>query len=83
MPDYNTFMLLLIAIINAGSTFMIWWMKQDIRATKIAVMQTEVNTNSMREQLVQRTGEAERAAGRDEMRIEAEKKATELLKKGG
>jgi hypothetical protein len=76
--DPNTLVLLAIALLNAWVALMAWRTKRDIHATKIAVEKTEVNTNHMREQLVEATGVAAHAAGRDEMRQEAEATAATL-----
>lgn len=83
----NTLMLLAIAALNAWVAWMAYRTKQDAAATKVAVVatqvaveKTEVNTNHMREQLVTATGEAAHAAGRQEMRQEAEATAATLAK---
>lgn len=76
--DINTMMLLAIAICNVIIAVLAWHTKQDVAATRVTAERTELNTNSMREALVQRTGEAEHAKGREEARKEGETKAAEL-----
>jgi membrane protein implicated in regulation of membrane protease activity len=78
--DVNTFALLGIAIAQAIAAYFTWRTSQSAMATKVAAEKTEVNTNSMREALVQRTGEAEHARGREEMRLEGEALAASLAK---
>lgn len=76
--DINTVMLLGIAICNVVIAVFAWHTKQEMSATRIVAERTEVNTNSMREALVLRTGEAEYGRGREEARVEGEAKADKL-----
>lgn len=64
--DINTGVLLLVAVMNA--------------ATLYFTRQTEKNTNSMKDALVKSTSIAAHAAGRDEMRAEAEAEAAVVAK---
>ena len=61
MPELNTLALLLIALLNA---YVVW---TSSRTYKVA-QKTEVNTNSMREQLVRATALASHAEGKEEGR---------------
>lgn len=76
--NINTLMLLAIAICNVVIAVLAWHTKQDVAATRVTAERTELNTNSMREALVQRTGEAEHARGREEARVEGEAKAEKM-----
>lgn len=85
MPDANTLIWLVIALLNAWVGWMTYRVHKEVAATKLAVVatmvaaeKTELNTNSMREQLVVATGAAAHAAGRDEMAKEAKAIAATL-----
>jgi hypothetical protein len=70
----NNIVLLLIGLVGIYTAY-------QAKQTKIASEKTEVNTNSMREQLVKATGVASHAAGRAEGIAESEAK-TAILAKG-
>lgn len=63
--------LLIVALVNAFTALMAW-------KTKVAAEKTEVNTNSMREQLVEAKGIASHAEGKEEGRKEGEATAAIL-----
>jgi hypothetical protein len=75
MPSADMLVLLTIALINSGTSLGIavlgWRMHQNIQ-------KIEVNSNSMREALVESTAKAEFSAGREEARLEGEKTAAAL-----
>ena len=60
--------LLGIAVLNCFTAFMAW-------QTKTLAKQVELATNSMKDALAAKTGEAAHAAGREEARVEGEVKA--------
>lgn len=76
--ELNTWILLVIAITNAGTGVLWFLIKQDTLATKIAAELTEKNTNSMKDALVLATDKAAHAAGKEEGRVEGEAKAAVL-----
>lgn len=79
--DVNTLLLFGIAVAQMLTAFFAWHTSKTAMATKIVAERTELNTNSMREQLVLKTGEAEHARGREEARVEGEEKAEKVADK--
>jgi hypothetical protein len=73
--DLNTVALLVIAGLNVLTAIVTWRTNLTAKETRQIAQQTEHNTNSLSEQLVAATGKAAYAAGREEMRGEAEDKA--------
>lgn len=76
--DLNTAMLFGIALSNAAGLYFSWRAKSIAVTTSETVAVLEKNTNSIKDALVAKTGEAAHAAGREEMRIEGEAKAATL-----
>jgi threonine/homoserine/homoserine lactone efflux protein len=64
--DFNTVMLLLLALTNAGTAYLTYLAKRDIRKVEIA-------TNSMQAALVASTAKASHAEGKEEQRLETAK----------
>jgi hypothetical protein len=80
--DVNTLLLFGIATAQAATAFFAWHTARTAKETKVVAERTELNTNSMREQLVLRTGEAEYGRGREEERVKGEAKAANLVATG-
>jgi len=64
--DANTIGILVAACINAWTAWMVWKMKREVVATKVAAEQTEKNTNSMKDALVMAEKIVSRREGIDE-----------------
>ena len=68
MPSADVMVLLVMQLISSGTSISLayfgWKMHQNIQ-------KIEVNSNSMREALVESTGKAEFSAGREQGRLEA------------
>ena len=73
MIDMNTALFAVIAVANMVTAVIAWSTREIAKAT-------EVNTNSMREQLVTATGAAAHAAGLEEGRVEGKVTAATLAK---
>lgn len=76
----DTWLLLFIAVTNLATAILYFIMRRDVSATRIASEKTELNTNSMREQLVNRTAEASDAAGHARGVKEGEEKAADVAR---
>lgn len=70
--------LLLIAVANLGTAILAWRTHAATKATQLNVEKVEIATNSMKDALVAKTGEAAHAAGREEGRLAGEAKAASL-----
>jgi len=71
VSDWNTVALAIIAIANALGAYFAWRTRTDVRLL-------EVNTNSIKDALVERTAEASEAKGRDSERKLGEAKAADV-----
>ncbi len=76
----DTWIVFAIAIINAFTAWMTWRTHQTSVETQSIAKQTELNTNSLAIKLNEQTALASHAAGREEMRVEADKTAADLVK---
>jgi len=76
--DANTVVLFLIALANAFTAYMVQRTHKVAVQTQEYSLQTEKNTNSMKDALVAATDKASFAAGKDEARGEGERKAAAL-----
>lgn len=72
--------LLIIALVNAFTAYVGWRTHKAATATQQEVVTVRKEMNGMKDAVVLATGQAERAAGRDEERAVGEAKAAELAK---
>lgn len=70
--------LLAVAVANAATAYFAWRAKIVATETKEIALQTEKNTNSMKDALVLKVGEAAHAAGLEQGRVAGEAKAAVL-----
>lgn len=73
MPTFDHWVLLAIAVVNAITAAV-------SLATLHFARRTELNTNSMKDELVAATRKSALGEGRDAMRVEAEGRAADLAK---
>lgn len=74
----NTAGLIVIAALNVWGNSLLRQTRADAAETRVVAVRTEVNSNSMREQLVAAASIASHAEGREEGRVEGEVKAAIL-----
>jgi len=72
--DANTYGLIVVALVQFATAWLVLQAKNDIRDTKDDIRKVEIATNSMKDALVLATAKASKAEGKEEQRLENAKK---------
>lgn len=78
MQNLNSWILLGIAAFNMAGAYFAYQAAALAKSTQSTIEVLEKNTNSIKDALVAKTGEAAHAAGKEEGRLEGEQKAAVL-----